>query len=157
MDASSFDLSQLSPEQLQQLMALGSLDEQGGDLDKQMEQAQALGQQQTSPHSTWGGAALGGLAGLINQLKSGHDVTQIQGQKAALRDKKSDVRGMYAQLLRGSAPPPAPGAPQPVIAPQGMMAAQGPQMPQQQPPPALAAQSPFGYGGGPYGYAPGGQ
>lgn len=149
---SQVDVSKLSPEQLQQLMDLGALDEQGGDIDKQMQQAMALQAPAAQQHTTGAGATFGSLGNIINGMRGGLQQKDLQAQQKDILKQKTDARTLYAKLMQ----PQAAQAPAAVQAPGGVPQIQAMQGPQQQPPPALAAQSPFSFGGGPYGYTPGG-
>ena len=102
--------SQLPPEALAQLMELGVLDEQGAQLEQQMQQAQALrhsaGAQQ---QSTGLGAGLAGLGDILNAVRGGLQSRDLRRQQQELLGKKTSGRSVLADLLRNRqqpAPPP---------------------------------------------------
>jgi hypothetical protein len=101
--------SQLSPEQLQQLMHLGTLNQRSDLIQQQMQQAIALRKPSGEKHITGFGAAVGGLADIGNSV-----VGQIRENKAreALDKNMTEqekARSIIAELLRnrqaGSAQP----------------------------------------------------
>jgi hypothetical protein len=69
--------SQLSPEQLQQLMHLGTLNQRSDLLQQQMQQALALRKPSGEKHVTGFGAAVGGLADIGNSV-----IGQLRENKA---------------------------------------------------------------------------
>lgn len=102
-------LAQFTPEELAELIGLGTLDERGATIDQQLLQAQALQRPQTGPHSTGAGAALGGLGDAVRSWAgafrehglpgSGPD-GGLRGQQAALLKKKDDGRMLFLKALR---------------------------------------------------------
>lgn len=137
------DMNNIPPEVLAQLMELGTMDEQGGDLDAQLAQAQALGQPGPEHTTPWG-AALGGLGSIISGVQKGREAADIRAKKADLLKRKEAARKLYAQQMLGLQPPTMQGTqatqPQQASSPFGLGPAQG--------------NTP--YGAGPYGYNPGG-
>jgi hypothetical protein len=107
-------LSRLTPEQLQQMMELGSLDEQGGLLHEQMAQAEAL----RKPSGVQGYGAAGGLfhglADGINNISGAIRQKQLYGEQKDLLGKKTKGRSTLVELLRSGPtqpqqPNPSPG------------------------------------------------
>lgn len=101
-DADDFNamLSSLSPEELQQLLGLGTLDERGALLSNQMAQADALMQPQGRQYSTGLGAALGGIGDLTRQIAGTRQQEALLKQQEALLGKKDAGRGLYTEALR---------------------------------------------------------
>jgi hypothetical protein len=93
-------LASASPEELEQLMGMGTLDEKGGLLEQQMAQAQALRSNHSQGHSTGLGAGLGGLADILNGYASGRQQKETGEQQQALLAQKDSGRNLYADLLR---------------------------------------------------------
>jgi hypothetical protein len=92
------DLSGLTPEEIQQLIGLSTLDEQGSQLEQQLAQAQALRQ----PGQSYGtpiAAGLGGIADVINAYKSSKQTKAIRGEQAKLMKQKTDGRNVMAEAL----------------------------------------------------------
>lgn len=120
MDDLSSLLSQIPPEQLEQMLGLGTLDEEDALLAQQMEQAQALRKGSGKQFSTPVGALLGGLGDVINSGMGAQQANQLMGQRKDLLGKKTSGRKAYVDALRSSQTalppellrPPAPGAPQ---------------------------------------------
>lgn len=136
--------AKLTPEVLQRFMELGVLDEESADLDAQMEQALALQQGSGQQHTTPGGAVMGGLADMLNGLRGSSDLKAAREAKAGIRDKKVKGRKSVWDLINGTGAAPAPDP---------YWGGQAFGDPNAKPPEALAASSPFGYGGGsPYGW-----
>ena len=115
MTGADLDLfSNLKPEDLKQLLGLGTLDEQGQLLQQQMAQAQALrrpsGTQYTAPVA----AGLGGLADVLNSVNGTIQTHQARSGQEALLKQKDEGRGLYAkaiaEALRGRLAPPAGAA-----------------------------------------------
>lgn len=96
------DLSQLTPEQLQQLIALSTLDEEGESFDEQMQQAQALQQPSGHRYSTGLGAALGGFGDVLRSAYGGYQARQAKEGKADLLKRKGEGRKTFADLLLGA-------------------------------------------------------
>lgn len=121
----------LTPEELQQYAQLGGLNEQQGDLDTQLQQADALRKPapERQHYGLWGGM----LSGIANGLNAHTGIQQektLQAQKADNRAKQAELRGglfgkygaYEAQLAKAAelrrqqsaAPGPYSSAPQPV-------------------------------------------
>jgi hypothetical protein len=138
----------LTQEQLQQLMQLGSMDEQDADLQQQLAQAQALGAPTEEHHLTPAAAALGGLGNLFRGLSSHRKEGDIRRQRDDLQRKKSEARQLFAQQMGLGLPPQQSGGGG------GVQEAQLMGYGAPQPMGPVAGTTP--YGAGPYGYTPGG-
>lgn len=103
-------LSQFSPEELAELIGLGTLDERGALLQDQMAQAQALRQPQAGHHTTGMGAALGGLGDVVRGFAGARQTTALGAQQAELLGQKDKGREMFLRALRqrGQVGPAAP-------------------------------------------------
>jgi hypothetical protein len=105
----------LTREQLNQLIQLGTLEEEQGGFQQQLERAQAFknqpGQQRRSP---WG-AALESVAGLVRGVRGSIDEGSARRSIADVLSRKNAGRGEFANALFGSAPPGAMGAGQPPL------------------------------------------
>lgn len=95
-------LAGLSPDELEQLLGMGTLDERGALLQQQQAQAEALRQKpgMAMGHVSPWGAALAGLGDVANQVRGG-----VQGQAAgqgleSLLGKKDAGRGAFVEALR---------------------------------------------------------
>jgi hypothetical protein len=95
----------LTPEQLQQLMQLGSMDEQDADLQQQLAQAQALGAPTEQHALTPTAAVLGGLGNIFKGLTAHRQEGDIRRKRDDLQRKKSEARQLFAQQLGFGAPP----------------------------------------------------
>jgi hypothetical protein len=95
------DPTQLSPELMQQLMALSTLDEEGQGYDEQLAQAQALMQPVGGGHTTGLGAALGGIGDVLRSGIGAYKGSQAHKSKSELLGKKTAGRNAYANLLFG--------------------------------------------------------
>lgn len=100
MDDLNALLSQMSPEELEQLLGLGTLDERGGMLNQQMAQAEALRQPSGRQATTGWGAAFGGAADGLRNIQGMQQMDAIRKQQEALLGKKDAGRGLYANALR---------------------------------------------------------
>jgi hypothetical protein len=148
MDANSFggNFANLSPEQLQQLIQLGGLDEEGGQLQDQLTQAQALQSAPMAHHVSPLGAAFGGVAGAINSYRGAKEEKSLRARQKDIAQQKADARALFARALMGNTATPAELGPA-----GGLQEAQllGP-----------TADSPMktgpAFGSGPFGYTPGG-
>lgn len=95
-------LSQLTPEELQQLMGMGTLDERGQLLQQQLQMADALRQPQAGEHSTGLGAALGGLGDVLRGTIGGIAGKQAMGKMEGLMGQKDAGRNTFLQaFLKG--------------------------------------------------------
>lgn len=103
-------LNSLPPEVLEQLIGLGTLDEQQALLEQQMQQAQALrGSGMAQGHRTGVGAGLAGLGDVLNGVRGGLDAQRLQGEMGGLLEQKKKGRSVYADLLRRQSPMPDMG------------------------------------------------
>ncbi|WFG54196.1 hypothetical protein Mx9_p89 [Myxococcus phage Mx9] len=93
-------LQQMTPEELEQLIGLGTLDERQSLLDKQMAQAEALMQQGGGRYSTPLGAALGGLAGVGQSVMGTKQQQDAMEQQRAILGQKDVGRGLYTDVIR---------------------------------------------------------
>lgn len=91
--------SALSPEELQQLLGMGSLDERGDAIQQQLEQAMALRNVRPVQRSTAGGAILSGLGDVVGNVRSEMQQKDLRSQQAANLDKKDAGRLAYAQAM----------------------------------------------------------
>jgi hypothetical protein len=98
-------LQQMDPEELKQLLGLGTLDERDELLQQQMLQAQALGQPNRTQHSTALGAALGGLGNVAGAIGGGIGNAQSMAGREALLGQKDAGRNLYLDALRRRSPP----------------------------------------------------
>jgi hypothetical protein len=98
-------LSSLTPEEMEQLMGMGTLDERSALVQQQLSQAEGLraksgAEWAQGPGASGLSAALGGLGGLANSIagtvQGGRASEELQG----LLGKKDAGRNLYAQLLR---------------------------------------------------------
>lgn len=92
-------LSQLSPEDLEQLFGLGTLDERGDLLSQQMAMAEALRRPSGQQHTTPIGAALGGIADVAGAWGGSLAEQKLQGQQADLLKQKDAGRKAYAEAI----------------------------------------------------------
>lgn len=94
-------LSQMSPEELEQLLGLGTLDERGEALQQQMALAQAL-QQPTGGHPsiTPLGGALGALNNGLRYIHGANKLEKLQKDQEALLAKKDEGRGLFVDAMR---------------------------------------------------------
>lgn len=98
MDESIF--SQLTPEQLQQLLSLGTLDEQGSLLEQQLAQAQALRNPMGGQRSTGLGAGIAALGDTLRGVSGAIQEGRIRKEQEALIPKRQSGRSILADLLR---------------------------------------------------------
>jgi hypothetical protein len=98
-DFSAF-LASLSPEEQEQLLGMGTLDERQAMLEQQMAQAQALRQPSDSRHVTGLGAALGGLTDGLRYVQGTREMEALRAQQEGLLGKKDAGRGLFADVLR---------------------------------------------------------
>lgn len=93
-------LASATPEELQQLLGMGTLDEKGGALEQQMAQALALRQGGGRQYSTGAGAALGAVGDVLNGVRSHQQEGELKKQQEALLGQKDAGRNLYVELLR---------------------------------------------------------
>lgn len=97
-------LAQLTPEQLQQYMGLGTVDERSDLVAQQLAQADALRGQAMGDYSTPGGAALGGIGNIVEKMVGGYQGQELRGQQQDLLGQKDAGRMMFLEALRGKKP-----------------------------------------------------
>lgn len=104
-----FDLSQFTPEELQQILGLAGLGEQSDLLRQQLEQANALRSAGISQYSDPQAQAVGGigsmassLAGILGGMKTKGEMQDLSGQREA-------ARLLYLDGLRRKGIKPRPG------------------------------------------------
>lgn len=100
-------LAQLSPEELAQLLGLGTMDERSQLLQQQLAQAEALRSGPQQHHSTGLGAALGGLGDVVKNVAGSMKAQKLNDQMAGLADEKDKRRQLYLKALRGESLSPA--------------------------------------------------
>ncbi len=83
--------------QLEQILGLGTLNERRRALEQQMAEAYALRQQGPRQHGPWG-AALQGVADMLNAYTSKRTMHDLRGQEAALLDKQEAARKELAKM-----------------------------------------------------------
>lgn len=107
-DADDFEalLSTMSPEELQQILGLGTMDERGALLQQQMAQAEALRQPSGRQYSTGWGAALGGLGDAAKFIAGSRQMDKTQAGLEELLGKKDAGRGLYVDAMRRRATAP---------------------------------------------------
>lgn len=96
-----FDPSKLTPNQLQQLLALSTMDEQSTALDDQLAQARALQQAQSGGHRTELAAGLGGLGDAFRALGGLNKERTALAEKQELLGKKQQARELFGKLMFG--------------------------------------------------------
>lgn len=93
-------LGSYSPEELEQQVGMGTLDERGQLLDAQLAQARALQNRPMAQHSTAAGALGSGLASVLDTVRGGLMEKDLRGQQQALLAQKDAGRTAYAEALR---------------------------------------------------------
>ena len=93
-------LSSLSPEELEQLLGMGTLDERGTLLEQQLQQAEALRNPSGQGHLTGLGGALGGFSNAVRDVQGAYTQGKLREQQAALLAQKDAGRGLYVDALR---------------------------------------------------------
>lgn len=114
-------LKRFSPEELMQIMRLGTQDDRQKMLDEQMAQAQALRKPGPGGSISPAGASFGGLADLVNNISGMRKEKDLRGQQNAALDGQDQTMLMLAQALRGGGQPqgpPEPGIQSPTMDPQ---------------------------------------
>jgi hypothetical protein len=102
------DLSSLPPEQRQALLALSTEGQRGAVLERQLAQAQALrGHSMAGEHTSAIGAALGGLADILNAGRANNS------EQEALRRQQELIQGHEAGLTARMSAGIAPRSPWP--------------------------------------------
>ena len=93
-------LQQMTPEELEQLLGMGTLDERQAQMERQRQQAELLRQGSNQQYNTGMGAALGGLADVI---RAGQGQYQLENAEAGIQDilgKKDAGRKSYGDLMQ---------------------------------------------------------
>lgn len=98
----------MSPEEQNQLLAMGTLDERQAMLNRQMQQAELLKQGSGKQYSTGAGAALGGLADVIRAGQGQYMGQQAQAGIEDVLGQKDAGRSLYADAIRRRPQPPTP-------------------------------------------------
>lgn len=97
-------LSQMSPEELEQLLSMGTLDERGDLAQQQMAQAEALRKPSGQQYSTGWGAALGGVGDMARFIGGTRGMEASQADLEAILGKKDAGRGKYVDAIRRRPP-----------------------------------------------------
>lgn len=111
--------SNLKPEQLQMLMELGVLDEQGSEAQDRLAHIQALRMRPQQQFRTPIGAALGGLGGMVREIGGQMQEKKLREDVSGLREKKLKARQAFVDLLRAKQEQPPEVKPVAPAAPQG--------------------------------------
>lgn len=90
----------MSPEEQNQLLAMGTLDERQAMLNRQMQQAELLKQGSGKQYSTGAGAALGGLADVIRAGQGQYMGQQAQTGMEGLLNQKDEGRKAFGDLMQ---------------------------------------------------------
>lgn len=90
----------MSPEEQNQLLAMGTLDQRQGMLDRQMQQAELLRQGSNQKYSTGLGAALGGLANVVQAGQGQYQLEQAQQGMDDLLAQQDEGRILYGDLMQ---------------------------------------------------------
>lgn len=93
-------LQSLTPEQMQQMQGMGTLDERGQSLEEQLAAAQALQNRATAQRGTLGGAIGSGLGGVIDAVRGGMQERDVRQQQADVLGQKDAGRTAYSEALR---------------------------------------------------------
>jgi hypothetical protein len=107
----------MTPEQRKAALAewvqLGSLGDEVGDLEAQLQQAQALKAQPGQHHTTLAGGLIGGVGDALRQLSGTLQEGRLEKEVAHRRGEQDRRRTSFAELLAQGAPAAAPqdGAP----------------------------------------------
>lgn len=111
------DLSEFSPEQLQQLIELGILDDQGNIIDGQLKTAEALRYGGTPKGTDLGytykaADPLEHIASMYEKYDAGKKIDELRKEQTGIMDKQTAARNMFLQkILRGGAPQTQSGPP----------------------------------------------
>ena len=113
-----FDLSQLSPEELEQLIALGSLGDEMGIVAKQQELADALrygaGPEGRDTGRIYTAAnPLEHIGSAMQKYNAMKESKGLQERQKGILEQSTDARKLYADLLRRRKPGAAPVTPDP--------------------------------------------
>ncbi len=87
----------MSPEDIEQIIGLGSMDEKGQALDLQMQQAQELARPKSGRHSSVAGTVIGGLGDLLGAGVGAYGQYKTREQQQELLDQKEAARKKYAK------------------------------------------------------------
>jgi hypothetical protein len=93
------DFENMSPEELQQLMHLGSLSEQQDIIKDQIAQAMALRKPSGVQHTTGLGALFGSLGDTLGNGLSVHRENQLRHQQHDLMGQQERARGLFADAM----------------------------------------------------------
>jgi hypothetical protein len=115
-----FDLSMLSPEQLEILLGLSTADERSKLVEQQLAQVGAL-RNIANNYTTPTGAALGGAAGVMNNLAAITREEQLAAKQEEQLAAKERARAEFVRALQGE-PEPELGAASGLASP-GVLAA----------------------------------
>lgn len=92
-------LAQNNPQQLAEMMGLGTMDERSARLEQQMAMADALAQPSSVQRSTGWGAALQGIGDIGGAIMGGLRGSEARKQQQALLDEKDRRRGMLPKTI----------------------------------------------------------
>lgn len=110
------DRNDFTPEQLQQLIALGAIPDEQKDMDLQMIQAQKL-RNTESPQGQLAGRVyvaanpLEHLAAGIDKYQGAKQMKKLYGQNRDMRTRQTDARMLYLQKMMGAGGQPPMGTP----------------------------------------------
>ncbi|NBD11833.1 hypothetical protein [Corallococcus silvisoli] len=93
-------LASLTPEEQQQLMGMGTLDDRAAMLEQQMAQAEALRSGDNREHYSAAAGALSGLSNAANNVYGTYMQKQALEQQRQLLNQKDQGRNLYADILR---------------------------------------------------------
>lgn len=101
-DPESFDmlLAQASPEELEQMLGAGTLDERAALLQQQMAQAEGLRTNNAASARSPIGAALHGVGDMLNAYSARQGVQQARAGHEAVLGQKDALRRAYVEMLR---------------------------------------------------------
>lgn len=99
MDELAMLLEGMPPEQVQQLLGLGAIDEEQALLQQQMALAEQLRQGGGGSYSTPLGAALGGLGDVVGGTAGAFQQKGIGGEMQANVGRRVEGRDAYAQAM----------------------------------------------------------
>ena len=98
-------LASLTPEQLQEIMGLGTVDARSDIVAQQLAQADALRNAQVGNNMTPGGAALSGMGNLLDKVRGGLETQDLRAQQQGLLGQQDAGRMTYLQALRNKQQP----------------------------------------------------
>lgn len=100
----------LTPEQVQQILHLGTLNQQNGMIDDQVQQALAGAKPSGVQHTSPMGALFGGLGDAAREVGGAAKAHQLRGQQQQNLTDQEKARQLFAQLLRGGGEQPTEDA-----------------------------------------------